>query len=189
MTKPVDDALARSLLNLCARQDERALADLHRLLAPRIYAFAFHRLRDEVAAQTVVVDTLYEVWKSAAKFRGDSLVSTWILGIAKYKLMALWRQASPEHEDIMDYEDILPSDAEDGAAALSRWQQEQIVRVCMNELSAAHRECMQLVYFEGLGLAEVASVQQIPENTVKTRLFHARKNMRTCVEKNGGTPA
>jgi RNA polymerase sigma-70 factor, ECF subfamily len=55
-------------------------------------------------------------------------------------------------------------------------------------LSAAHRECMQLVYFEGLGLAEVASIQNVPENTVKTRLFHARKLMRSCVEQQA-TPA
>lgn len=183
MTKPVDDVLARGLLGDCARQEERALAQLHRMMAPRIYAFAFHRLRSEEAAQTVVIDTMFEVWKNAAKFRGESLVSTWILGIANFKVKAQWRQTAPEHEDIVDYEDVLPSDVEDGAQALSRWQEAQVVRACMNELSAAHRECMQLVYFEGMGLAEVAAVQQVPENTVKTRLFHARKSMRSCVER------
>jgi RNA polymerase sigma-70 factor (ECF subfamily) len=189
MIQPVDDALARRLLQRCAQKDERALKDFHRLMAPRIYAFASHRLRDASMAETVVVDTLYEVWKSADRFRGESKVSTWVLGIARHMMLQLARQADPEHEDIDDHADELPGVYADGATALSRWQEEQVVRGCMNTLSAAHRECMQLVYFEGLGLADVAAVQQVPENTVKTRLFHARKNMRACVEQRlGGLP-
>lgn len=190
MTEPIEDEVARGLIERCAQRDERALTELHRLMARRIYAFAFHRLRDEEAAQTVVVDALHEVWKCAAKFRGESRVSTWILGIARYKMMAHWRQAAGEleHEDIADYAETLPSDLDDGAKALSRWQEQQVVSVCMNELSAVQRECVQLVYFEGMGLSEVAAIQQTPENTVKTRLFHARKSMRLCVQRNGGDP-
>jgi RNA polymerase sigma-70 factor (ECF subfamily) len=189
MTQPVDDELARELLRRCAERDERALAELHRLMAQRIYAFAFHRLRDETAAQTVVIDTLYEVWKSAGKFRGESRASTWILGIARFKVIAQWKQGASqdEHVDIADHADTLRGDFEDGAEALSRWQRDHIVKACMGELSAAHRECMQLVYFEGLSLAEVAAIQQVPENTVKTRLFHARKSMRLCVERREGS--
>jgi len=173
-------------LSRCAEQDERALVDLHRILAPRIYAFSFHRFPDEEAAQTIVIDTMYEVWKSAAKFRGDSLVSTWVLGIARYKLMTLWRHVGPDHDDIVDYEDVLPDDTEDGPAALMRWQEEQIVHRCMNDLSPDHRECLQLVYFEGLGVADVAKIQNAQEGTIKTRLFHARKKLRICVEENAG---
>ncbi len=189
MTQPVDDELARELLRRCAEQDERALAELHRVMAQRIYAFAFHRLRDETAAQTVVIDTLYEVWKCAGKFRGDSRASTWILGIARFKVIAQWKQgmSQEDHEDIADHADTLRGDFEDGAEALSRWQRDHLVKACMGELSAAHRECMQLVYFEGLSLAEVAAIQQVPENTVKTRLFHARKSMRLCVERREGS--
>ncbi len=187
MTQPIDDVQARDLLQRCAQKDEQALKDLHALMARRIYAFAFHRFRDEVTAETVVVDTLFEVWNSAAKFRGESQASTWILGIARYKLLALWRQRSPSHDDIDDHAETLPSDLDDAETTLSRWQQSRLVQQCMSGLSAAHRECLQLVYFEGLGLAEVAAIQQVPENTVKTRMFHARKNMRSCVEQNGGS--
>jgi RNA polymerase sigma-70 factor, ECF subfamily len=187
MIQPIDDTLARRLLQRCAQKDERALKDLHRLMAPRIYAFVSHRLRDSSAAETVVVDTLYEVWKSAARFRGESKVSTWVLGIARNMMLTQARQAGPEHEDIDELADVLPSLCADGATALSLWQEKQVVHSCMNALSAAHRECMQLVYFEGLGLADVAAVQQVPENTVKTRLFHARKSMRACVEQRLGS--
>lgn len=186
MTKPVDDELALRLLARCAQQDERALTELHGLLARRIYAFAFNRVRDASLAETVVVDTLYEIWKSALKFRGESKVSTWALGIARYKLLEQSRRTGPEHEDIENYAETMPSDLESGEQCLSRWQEEQVVHRCLETLSAAHRECMQLVYFEGLGLADVAAIQNVPENTVKTRLFHARKGMRSCVERNDG---
>lgn len=181
----IDDTHARQLLSRCARRDESALVELHRLLARRIHAFAWQRLRNEEEAQTVVVDTLHEVWKSAARFRGESLVTTWVLGIARFKSMELRRQVQPEADDIDDHADTLAADTDDGEAALARWQEAQAVRRCLAELSAAHRECMQLVYYEGMGLAEVALVQHVPENTVKTRLFHARRQMRTCVEHAG----
>jgi RNA polymerase sigma-70 factor (ECF subfamily) len=182
MQPPTDDALARQLLQRCAARDESALVELHRLLARRIHAFAWQRLRDDDMAQTVVIDTLHEVWKSAARFRGESLVTTWVLGIARYKSLEQGRQQAPDADDIDEHADTLAADLDDGEATLSRWQEAEQVRRCMQQLTAAHRECMQLVYYEGLGLADVAQVQQVPEGTVKTRLFHARRQMRSCVE-------
>lgn len=192
MQPPIDDTRARRLLQDCACGDQKALVELHRMLARRIYAFAWQRLRSDEDAQTVVIDTLHEVWKSAARFRGESLVSTWVLGIARFKSMALRRQsaaAAAETEDIDDHADTLVSESEDGEAALARWQQAQQLRRCLETLSEVQRECLQLVYYEGLGLAEVAQLQQVPQGTVKTRLFHARRQMRDCVEGNGGHDA
>lgn len=73
MLPPIDDTQARQLLQRCAQRDERALVELHRTMARRIHAFAWQRLRSEEDAQTVVIDTLHEVWKSAERFRGESL--------------------------------------------------------------------------------------------------------------------
>jgi RNA polymerase sigma-70 factor (ECF subfamily) len=182
MQPPIDDTLARQLLQRCAARDESALVELHRLLARRIHAFAWQRLRDDEEAQTVVVDTLHEVWKSAARFRGESLVTTWVLGIARYKSLEQGRQQAIDADDIDDHADTLAADVDDGETTLSRWQEAQQVRLCLQQLSAAHRECMQLVYYEGMSLADVAQVQRVPEGTVKTRLFHARRQMRSCVE-------
>jgi len=191
MTQPIDDKVARALLRRIVGKDERAFAELHRLMARRIYAFTFHRLQNEDMAETVVADTMLEVWHSAARFRGESLVSTWIFGIARFKRLELARQEPQDErmkEDIDEHSEDLVSDAEDGEVALDKWQQQQIVRNCLKTLTAAHRECMQLVYYEGLPLAEIARVQAMPENTIKTRLYYARKYMRACVERGGGSP-
>jgi RNA polymerase sigma-70 factor (ECF subfamily) len=52
----------------------------------------------------------------------------------------------------------------------------------MGKLSDEHRECLHLVFFEGMGLAEVAEIQNCPEGTVKTRLFHARQKIKNCLQ-------
>ena len=177
-----DDTRARSLVARCALGEQRALAELHALLARRVHAFAMHRLHDEHDAQTVVVDTFHEVWRHAARFRGESRVSTWVLGIARHKALNLRRGAAPAMDDIDDHADTLAADAPGADDTLQRWQEARVVQACMSRLTAAHRECLQLVYFECLPLADVAAVQQVPEGTVKTRLFHARRSMRACVE-------
>ncbi len=61
------------------------------LLARGLCLFAVSRLRDEDAAQTVMTDTLFEVWKHPDRFRGESRFSTWLLGIAKYKVLTAFR--------------------------------------------------------------------------------------------------
>lgn len=152
------------------------------MLATRIYRFVLLKLRDEDLARTAVTDTFFEVWRQAERFRGESLVTTWMMGIAKFKALSLLRGLDQAHDDIEDYAEVIATDEENGEQRLERWQEERKVGDCMTRLSSAHRECLQLVYFEGLGLSDVARIQAVPENTVKTRLFHARKNMRQCVE-------
>jgi len=188
MTREIDDNLALSLVGRCASREEKALEALHKLLVPLIYRFALRKLRSEHDAETVVIDTMYEVWQSAGSFRGDSLVSTWVLGIARFKLLTLLRKAAPPGEDIADFEDILVGDSNDGEAALIDKEEEQQIQRCMSRLSATHRECVQLVYYLGLGLVEVAQRLHVPEGTVKSRLSEARKSLRDCLLKAGAGP-
>lgn len=173
----------RRLLDRLAERDERALRELHELFARRIYLFAVSRLRDEDAAQTVMIDTLFEVWKHPDRFRGESRFSTWLLGIAKYKVLTAFRARVVEHEDIDEYVDVIADPASGIVEQLEENQRQELLRDCIEELGAAQRECVQLVFLEGLALAEIASLQKVPEGTVKTRLFHGRKNLRDCVQR------
>ena len=59
----------------------------------------------------------------------------------------------------------------------------QLLMQCLDRLNDAQREGVQLVYLEGLALKEVAALQKVPEGTVKTRLYHGRRNLRDCVER------
>lgn len=174
------DQEVSALLHRIAGQDEKALVELHRHFARNIFAFALNRLHDRDEAETVVSDTLYEIWRQPLRFRGESRFSTWLLGIARYKILTLLRSRDQDHDEL---DEEMPSDDLGAFDILAAKQRTDGVRRCMERLQDAQRESLQLVFYEGFSLGEVAELQQCPENTVKTRLFHARKKIKNCLER------
>src|SRR4029453_18119281 len=136
-------------------------------------------------AEEIVSDTLYEVWKAPAKFRGDSQFPTWLIGIARNKVLMHWRSPKPaaDHADVADRAEQLPSDAPGAFDIMADQQRSEGVRTCVDKLGTDHRECVHLVFYQGMALADVARIQQIPEGTVKTRLFHARQKLKQCLQR------
>jgi RNA polymerase sigma-70 factor (ECF subfamily) len=105
-----------------------------------------------------------------------------LLSIARNKIVDRYRAKAPEHEDLQDFAETLPADvSSDAFNQVADAQRSEGVAHCMEKLSEEHRECLHLVYFEGMTVSEVAHVQSVPENTVKTRLFHARSKIKNCV--------
>ena len=172
------------LLGRIERADEAAFRELYRAFSRRLYAYVLRQHGDPAQAEEIVSDTLYEVWKAPAKFRGDSQFSTWLIGIARNKVLMAFRGRKPDetHDDLDDVADVVPSDEAGPFDQLAHQQRREGVRSCMDKLSDEHRECVHLVFYEGLALAEVASVQGCPEGTVKTRLFHARQKLKQCLQ-------
>jgi RNA polymerase sigma-70 factor (ECF subfamily) len=179
--EPGAEAIGR-LLQRVAQRDERALREIHALYARRVHAFVLHRCGDDGVADTVVGDTFFEVWKKPHTFRGDSAFSTWLLGIARFKMLDQLRDRGAVHDDIDDHSESIADEAPIAEELLSRVQDAAALHDCIDRLSAAHRECLHLVYFEELGVADVAALQAVPVGTVKTRLFHARAQVRDCVQ-------
>ena len=172
------------LLGRIERADEAAFRELYRAFSRRLYAYVLRQLGDPAQAEEIVADTLYEVWRQPAKFRGDSQFSTWLIGIARNKVLMAFRSRKPDqqHDDIADVAETLAADDPSAFELLARQQRHEGVRHCMDKLSDEHRECVHLVFYEGMALAEVAAVQACPENTVKTRLFHARQKLKNCLK-------
>jgi RNA polymerase sigma-70 factor (ECF subfamily) len=182
-----DDEQARAWLAHICLGDQGAMADFYRAFAPQVHAFAMRQLGNAAEADDVVVDTMYEVWSTAKRFAGQSLVRTWLFGIARHRLLDRLRKRRPlESVDVDELAEVLPSDDEGGYDVLARRQRTAHVAHCLETLSDEHRQCMHLVFYEDLPLAEVAQIQGCPENTVKTRLFHARRKMKRCLERRLG---
>jgi RNA polymerase sigma-70 factor (ECF subfamily) len=183
------------LLGRIGQGDEAAFRELYRAFSRRLYAYVIRKLGNEAQAEEIVSDTLYEVWKAPARFRGESQFSTWLIGIARNKVKMAFRGRKPDskHEDLDSIAEILPAEGGGAFEALADAQRRQGVLQCMDKLSDEHRECVHLVFYEGMALAEVAEVQGCPENTVKTRLFHARQKLKNClrllVQREGGSLA
>lgn len=179
----LDNEQVSALLSEIGKGNESAMKTLYTAYSRRVYVFAHNRLRDHGAAEEVVVDTMHAVWRHPDRFRGESKFSTWLLGIARYKLLTIMRQRKQDPEQIEDYEDDLPSEDAGAFETLAQQQRHEGVRLCMDKLPDEQRECLHLVFYEGCSLAEVATVQACPENTVKTRLFHARKKIKRCLQR------
>ena len=180
------------LLARIGQGDEAAFRELYRAFSRRLYAYVIRKLGNEAQAEEIVADTLYEVWKAPERFRGDSLFSTWLIGIARNKVLMAFRSRKPDalHEDLDDIAEVVASEDAGAFDLLAQRQRREGVQHCMERLTDDHREAIHLVFYEGLSLAEVAQVQSCPENTVKTRLFHARQKLRNCLklllEREGG---
>lgn len=185
MRSPTNETYVRELLARIERKDQAALRELHGLFAKRIYAFAMRRLRDSDESETIVSETLFAVWKNPTAFRFQSQLSTWLLGIARNKILMTLRDRKPQHESLDEVtldEELVSEDLGSYEIFADKELREGLIR-CMEGLSALHRECLHLVFFEEMTLTEVAQLQGCPEVTARTRLFYARKNVKDCVAK------
>lgn len=142
----------------------------------RVYRFILRIVRDATMAEDLVSQVFLDVWRTAGQFQGRSQVSTWLLSIARFKALTAMRQR--RFEDI-DQEDVrqIPDDAETPESSLDRSDTSAILRACVQKLSPAHREIINLVYYHEKSVEEVGQIIGIPQSTVKTRMFYARKQL------------
>jgi RNA polymerase sigma-70 factor, ECF subfamily len=190
----MDNDEVKRLLQRIGREDQAAFRALYKAFSRKVFAYVLNMLNDHARAEEVVADTLYEVWRHPDRFRGDSQFGTWLIGIARNKALMVYRARRPDevHADIDDIAEVTAADTPDGFAELAGKQRQEGVQHCMGKLSDEHRECLHLVFYEGMGVAEVSEVQGCPEGTVKTRLFHARQKIKNCLQSllrsEGGMP-
>ncbi|GLR95668.1 MULTISPECIES: sigma-70 family RNA polymerase sigma factor [Bradyrhizobium] len=142
----------------------------------RVYRFILRIVRDATTAEDLVSQVFLDVWRTAGQFQGRSQVSTWLLSIARFKALTAMRQR--RFEDI-DQEDVrqIADGADTPETSLDRSDTSAILRACVQKLSPAHREIISLVYYHEKSVEEVGQIIGIPQSTVKTRMFYARKQL------------
>ena len=176
----------KSLVKRMALRNTAAMETFYKRHASSVYSFAFRRMGDAALADEVVNDTLLQAWVSASTFAGQSSPKTWLLGIAKNKILDALRskgKLEARHQDLSAEETEAIADTAPGAyAQLLAKQQGQHLSHCFDELPAEQRDCMHLSFVEGLSLAEIAQIMTIPANTVATRIHHAKRKLRACME-------
>ncbi len=153
--------------------DKRALETLYTRHSDRTFKFLLRLTANRAAAEDLTHDAFLEVWRSASRFEGRSSVTTWILSIARYKALDAMRK----HRSLTEQE--LPGRAEPTPEMTAIELSSNIfMRECLTRLSQEHREIIDLVYYQEMSVKEVGEILGIPENTVKTRMFYARKKLK-----------
>lgn len=159
-----------------AHGDKAALAALYRAMEKPLFRFILSRLNDPFESSDILHDVFMEVWRSAGRFEGRSKVQTWIFGIAYRKVIDLHRKRGRQ---VLTDEvpEIIDEDA-NTEACLASGQEAEHVRHCLKTLKDDHRSAISLAFYEDMAYAEVAGV---PEGTIKTRIFHAKKLLLRCL--------
>ena len=150
----------------------------------RVYRFVLRLVRNEATAEDLISEVFLDIWRQAGKFEGRSAVSTWMLSIARFKALSALRKRPDEELDEETAEQI-EDQADDPETALAKKDKGAVLRQCLTGLSAEHREVIDLVYYHEKSVEEVAEIVGIPEATVKTRMFYARKKLSELLKERG----
>lgn len=175
----------RLLLERIASGDESALERFYQGQAGQVYRFLQARLRDASAASELLNEVMMEVWRTANRFEGRSQVRTWLLSIAHHKMVDHLRRSCRHAGDELD--ESLADDETPGADRLVNALQEGfLLRRCLDRLSDVQRLVVHLAFFEDLSYPEIAEIVDCPVGTVKTRMFHAKRAIKHCLQLSGG---
>jgi len=165
-----------ALIGRIAAGDKLAMHLLFARHHVRVYRFVLRLVRDESLAEDLISEVFLDVWRQASRFERRSSVGTWLLAIGRHKALSALRKRPGQ---TLDEERVaaIEDPADDPEIAVQKKDKSKILRNCLNGLSAEHREIIDLIYYHEKSVEEAAGIVGIPANTVKTRMFHARKRL------------
>ena len=184
------------LLRRIAAQDRKAFETLYQRYAPRLGRYLIRLLRKREWVDEAVNDTLMAVWQNAARFDPKrARASTWLFGIAHHKAFKALARANPHNWVLLDDVGVTPADEAVVQAALTGHDDPEHVAMeaqnartlyeALATLSPEHRAVIQLACVEGFAYEDIARLLDCPVNTVKTRMFNARKQLAAVLSKFG----
>lgn len=175
-SRGAEDAENLKLLQRVATKDKVAFEKLYARFYPQLTRYLSRLMRRPEMVEEVVNDTLFVVWEKADQFQGRSKVSTWVTGIAylkgikaldRLRMMPEQQAASlAEAENIEETQDLI------SRLGLGEW-----LSAGLDQVSVDQRSVVELTYFSGYSYQEIADIMKCPVNTVKTRMFHARRRL------------
>lgn len=173
-----------TLIAQIAAHDRNAMRDLFVRHGARVFRFLLRAVNDAAAAEDLLNEIFIDIWRHAGQFEGRSKVSTWILAIAHFKAAAWRRRRTSDQLEQGAIEAI--EDLADNPEAVAQKQSAcAVIRECLKRLSPAHRTILDLIYYHEQSVAEVARIVGVPENTVKTRAYYARKCLEQLLAERG----
>lgn len=173
------------LLSKIAEGDNAAVGTLYSRHHKRVYHFVKRFVNQSDVAEDVTNDVFIEVWQKASTFEGRSKVSSWILGMARYKALSEIRKRKNVHSASDEVFDAIEDDADTPEVVTQKLDKGTALKACIAALSKDHRVVLDLVYYHEKSISEVSEILDIPASTVKTRAHYARKLLSAEMARNG----
>jgi RNA polymerase sigma-70 factor, ECF subfamily len=172
------------LIGRIANGDRLAMQVLFARHHVRVFRFVLRLVREEATAEDLISEVFLDVWRQAGRFEGRSQVSTWLLAIARFKALSALRR-KPEQELDEETAEAIEDTSDTPDVTLAKKETGEVIKQCLTLLTAEHREIIDLVYYHEKSVEEVAEIVGIPEATVKTRMFYARKKLAELLKARG----
>lgn len=178
-----NDAADVVLIRRIVRQDQQALATLYHRYYQRLERFIYRIAGRCDAHEEIINDTFFVIWNKAGTFNGNAKVSTWIFGIAYNKTLNFFKS---QHREQPEFNSELMETVEntftgDALSDAEKLESENWFARAFDQLSAEQRATVELTYYHGMSYQEIAALMHCSENTVKTRMFHARKKLKSIL--------
>jgi RNA polymerase sigma-70 factor (ECF subfamily) len=167
------------LLRQVAAGDRAAFKELYLIYHRRLARFLMRMTSRHDLIEEVINDTLWTVWLKAGDFRGDSLVSTWIVGITYRRALKALRRHGTARPMLIEEVAVAPD-------VQLEAENREWLGLALAELPLEQRMVMEFSYLMGHSCEEIAQIMQCPVNTVKTRMFHAREKLRRSLPRLAG---
>ena len=165
----------QQLITETAAGNEKAFEQLYQLYFSRLFQFIFRITRTRNNIEEIINDVMYVVWEKASTYDQTCRPSTWILGIAYFKALKRVEKSVADEDRSVEFNDELDYFPDKSTQWISQIETSNWLEVAFTQLSTEQRAVVEMTYFQGLHYNEIAEIMQCPENTVKTRMFHARK--------------
>jgi RNA polymerase sigma-70 factor (ECF subfamily) len=175
------------LLKACAPDNQQAFEALYQRYEKRVFHFLMTVVNDATLAEEILVEVMLAVWKGLTTFQGQSKVSTWIFGIAHHKAVDALRKVTSQQRGGIPLDDIVESpDQKDGPfEETNKNRLAEMTNQAMMALSADHREILHMAFYEGHSYPEISELLDIPLNTVKTRVYYAKQQLKKTLQHHG----
>jgi RNA polymerase sigma-70 factor (ECF subfamily) len=168
----------KTLIRRIAEGDQSAMRALFARYQVTLYRWLLRLVDDKSLAEDLLSEVFLDVWRQAASFEGRSSVSTWLLAIARYKALSARRRRTDAE---LDEASTVPDSADDPEVVLQKKDRAEALHQSLHRLSLEHREVIDLSYYHGKSVKEIAEIVGIHEATVKTRMLYARKKLAELV--------
>jgi RNA polymerase sigma-70 factor, ECF subfamily len=172
-----DDRSDEELLELVARNDDAALAELYDRYSRSAYGLALRVVRDRALAQDAVQEGFLAVWRNAVKFEAErARPSTWILTLVHRRAVDLVRREQRRRGEPLESAPMAAGEETSEEAALR--ERRRRVQAALGQLPELERQSLELAYYGGLTQSQLAEELRIPIGTVKSRMFSGLKRLR-----------
>lgn len=168
------------LLAQISKGNEKAMQTFFEQHANTVYHYVIGRCNDKTLASDILNIVMMEVWHHADRFEGRSKISTWLIGIARFKLIDFYRAEKRHEHNELDESHLDPISVNEDIIEAA--QHSKGVKTCIDKLAEGQREIVQLTFYSELAYQEIAEIIECPVGTVKSRMHHAKEALKRCLQ-------